>query len=210
MRTKTLDDNTEASHPGNVLLSHAKLERLQPELFSITKWLGFLARNPSAMFAAVERSYWKTHIEEHLMYGDGRAALVVSTSPLLISAYTDEIDCVALLRFESSLVSEYGLIVGSRLLTVNTYSSFEKSYEEDLTAGPGAERLYGNFSPFIAEFLTDELAETEQRKTQIQESEWLRTEKLSSEYLSRSYAKARDGRPLLSILPANLPMTTYP
>lgn len=159
MRTKTLDDNTEASHPGNVRLSHAKLKMLQPELFSITKWLGFLARNPSAMFLSVGRSYWKTHIEEHLMYGDSRAALVVCTAPLLI-------------------------------------------------AGSEAGRLYGNLSPFIAEFLTDELAAIEQRKTEIQEAEWLRTEKLSSEYLLRPDAQSRDGRPLLSSFPANLRVTT--
>ena len=36
---------------------------------------------------------------EHLEHGDSRAAIVISTDPeLLIAAYTDELDCIAMLR----------------------------------------------------------------------------------------------------------------
>ena len=61
-------------------------------------------------------------IAEHLEHGDSRAAIVVSTDPeLLIAAYTDELDCVAMLRLpKEPLVSKYSLLRGSRLLTVNT------------------------------------------------------------------------------------------
>ena len=37
--TKTLDDDTEATYPGQVRLSHAKLKRLQPELYGPLSWL---------------------------------------------------------------------------------------------------------------------------------------------------------------------------
>lgn len=193
MRTKTLDDNTQASHPGHVRLSQEKLKRLQPELYSLTKWLGFLASNPSAVFAAINRGFWKTHIEEHLMHGDSRAALVISTTPLLISVYTDELDCIALLRFDNSFVKDYDLKIGSRLITVNTYSDLEEFYEKDLTAGLQAYGQYGNFSPFIAEFLTDDYAVLEKRKMQIEEDEWLKTRILSEEYcLSQMQKRVMD------------------
>jgi hypothetical protein len=206
MRTKTLDDSTEASHPGNVNLSHAKLKRFHPELYSTMKWLSFLIRNP-AMFGSAGKGYWRTHIEEHLMYGDSRAAVVVSTRPLLVAAYTDEIDCVALLQFEASLVEEYGLEIGSRLLTINTYSDFEGSYEKDLTPGRDAYGQYGNFSPFIAEFLTDDFEILERRKEEIEEDEWLRAANLADEYISKANAKARDGRPLWCMISAELSLT---
>ncbi len=206
MPTKTLDDSTQASHPGHFRLSHTKLKRLQPELYSLTKWLGFLARNPLAMLGVIDRGFWKTHIEEHLMYGDSRAALVISVSPLLISAYSDEIDCIALLRFDDSFAEDYDLKIGSRLITVNTYSDLQDTYEEDLFAGSKAYGRYGNFSPFIAKFLTDDNIEIENRKTQIKEDEWLRVKVFSDEYLSKPNAKARDGRPLFCALPANLPI----
>ena len=58
---------------------------------------------------------------EHLLLGDSRAAVVVSTNPLMVTAYSDEMDAAILLRFPAFLVSKYALQVGTRLLTVNTY-----------------------------------------------------------------------------------------
>ena len=51
----------------------------------------------------------RTYLKEQLLHGDSRAAVVVSVDPLLlVAAYTDELDCVALLRFpDSEFVEEY-------------------------------------------------------------------------------------------------------
>ena len=190
--TRTLDDNTVASHPGRVRLSPAKLKRLQPEFYSfLSTWI-FRRR----------RSEWLTHLEEHLFYGDSRAAVVISTAPLLIAAYTDEIDCVALLRFQDHFVADYGLEVGSRLIAVNLYTYMENTYEKDLTPGPGASGNYQNFSPLIADFLTDNLDRLAERKAEISETEWRRTKNLGSSYLANRRGRARDGRPLSCSLPA--------
>lgn len=206
MNKRVLDHSSVASDPGAVRLSDEKLRRIQPEFISLVKWLGFLAKNPTAMFVSLDRASWKIPIAEHLMYGDSRAAVVISVSPLLIAAYTDELDCIALLKFEAGFGKDYDLSVGSRLITINTYLDLTDDYEEDLIVGKDNYGRYGNFSPFIAEFLTEDIDVLENRKRNIDESEWLRTKNLGEEYAAKQNARARDGRPLYSIFPAKLPV----
>ncbi len=198
MRTKTIDQNTEASHPGLVALSHRKLRILHPELYSTFLWLQHLL-SYSSVYPIKKRSFWRTYVEEHLMYGDSRAAVVISISPLLIAAYTDEIDCIAMLRFDDSFISSFRLTEGERLLTVNTYTDFVNGYEPDLKPGPNQHGRYGNFAPYIAEFLTEDGERLQRRKAEIDEGEWRKTEELGREHLSKHGTRARDGRPLRSI-----------
>ncbi len=190
---ETLEQNSEASLPAEVRLSHAKLKKLQPEFYSLgSKWIWHR-----------RRSYWLSYFESHLYYGDSRSAVVVSTSPLLIAAYTDEIDCIAVLRFDDSLVSEYGLKIGSRLITTNRYYDIEDSgYESDLVPGPANTGRYGNFMPLIADFLTDNAERLDELKAEISEDEWLRTETLGQSYLTEGFARPRDGRPCWAQQPA--------
>jgi hypothetical protein len=198
MSTKTLDDNTEACHPGGLTISYEKLRVLHPELDSPAAWRRFVAKHP----IYPKRHFWRTRVEEQLLYGDSRAAVVVSIDPHLIAAYTDELDCVALLRFPESFVEDYDLEIGSRLLSVNTYFYPGECHVEDLQVGPNAYGRYVNFNPFIADFLTDDVATLEERKAGISEDEWHKTAELGSSYLSERIAPPRDGRPLLSSLPA--------
>src|SRR5215217_7681664 len=197
MSTKTQDNDTQASHPGGLRVSQAKLRALHPELDSGVAWLRFITKVPIYS----KRSFWRARIPEHLLYGDSRAAVVVSTEPLLVAAYTDELDCIALLKFPDSFVSEYDLGVGSRLLTVNTYFYPDEPHADDLEIGPNAYGRYVNFSPFIADFLTDDVETVEQRKAEISEYEWRKTAELGNRYLDDRIAPPRDGRPLLSCLP---------
>ena len=172
---------------------------MQPELFAALAWDTW---DWMAGKLWNRRSLWLTGIEEHLWHGDTRAAIVVKTDPLLIAAYTDELDCVAILHFNERLVSAYNLEIGSRLLTVNIYEYMDDgSYESDLIPGPRASGLYRNVTPLIADFLTDDLMRVAKRKAQIREDEWRRTEELGQSYLSENHARARDGRPFWSSLP---------
>ena len=194
--TKTLDDTTRASNPGRVRVSRAKLKAQQPELFAALAWDVW---DLTAGRLSNRRSLWLTRIEEHLWHGDTRAAIVVKTDPLLVAAYTDELDCVAILHFNELFVSRYNLEIGSRLLTVNLYEYMEDgSYESDLIPGPRAYGRYRNVNPLIADFLTDDLARVAERKAQIREDEWRRTEMLAQSYLSENHATPRDGRPFWS------------
>lgn len=202
MRTQTLDDNTWASHPGGVKLSPSKLKVFHPELYSRFGWLWFLFSIPFFDLQLKRRSFWLTHVEEHLFHGDSRAAVVVSTSPVLVAAYTDELDCIAMLRFDDRFADKYSLRVGSRLITVNTYHYLTDSYEPDLEPGPNSSGTYGNFSPFIADFLTREIDKLELCKAEIDEHEWQRTMELGAKYLADHPLRARDGRPLRCSFPA--------
>src|SRR5258708_34960921 len=94
-------------------------------------------------------------VDEHLRLGDSRAAVAVRGSPMLVAAYTDELDCVAVLEFPSKFVKRFALEQGSRLLTVNTYTALP-SVAPDLFAGSGSLDRWQNFYPLIAEFLSDD------------------------------------------------------
>jgi hypothetical protein len=140
-------------------------------------------------------------VADHLSSGDSRAAVVVSRAPLLVAAYTDELDCIAMLQFPAELGLKYDLHVRDRLLTVNRYAS-EGSLATDLEHGPLSYMRFSNFQPVIADFLTDDADRLRQRKSRINEDEWIRTWVLGQRYLERFGKAARDGRPLFSMRPA--------
>jgi hypothetical protein len=184
--------HSQASDPGRCKLSEERLRRLQPELF---------AGEPGAVGDESGLQEYRESLAEHLRDGDSRAAVVVSTAPLVVAAYTDELDCVALLRFPEYLVAELGLRVGSRLLTVNRYQRPGGNRPGDLVPGRADTRRYINFTPLIADFLVDDVTSLKRRKESIGESEWERTVKLSRE-LEAWCITPRDGRPLHCHKPA--------
>jgi hypothetical protein len=195
MRTQTLDDSTKASDPGRIDISHIKMSQFHPELYQ----QGDL--NSPSKYSATEQRFWNTHHAEHLLCGDSRAAMVASIEPLLVAAYTDELDCIAMLRFPDDLVREYELNIYQKLLTVNLYRYGQTV--ADLENGPASYHRYGNFTPFIAEFLSDDRMQIEHRKTQILEAEWRRTQRLARIYIAKhGETRVRDGRPMYCDRPA--------
>jgi DNA-directed RNA polymerase subunit RPC12/RpoP len=132
-----------------------------------------------------------------LLMPDTRAAVVLTIEPLRVAAYTDEFDCVAILRFTDKVDDYYRLKVGDRLLTVNTYDPTEGKQARDLIPGDryrGTE--WSNFCPFIADFLSDDFDVIEKRKRAISEDEWQRTRQLGMERLRKKPRRARHGNPL--------------
>lgn len=108
-----------------------------------------------------------------------------------------------MLRFDDNLVSEYGLEIGTRLITANRYYDIEDSgYESDLVPGPANIGRYGNFMPLVADFLTDDVERLDKLKAEISEVEWLHTETLGQTYLTEDFARPRDGRPCWAQQPA--------
>jgi len=194
-----LDPQTQASHPGAVVLSLEKAARLCPELLATP---GSEEERGFRKWAGESPEWWLGLLKAYLLQGDSRAAMVVSTRPLLVAAYTDELDCVVLLRFPQSFVRQYELKKGSRLLTVNTYRwRKDNPVPRDLKEGPRARRIYGNFQPLIADFLSDNKGPIEQRKAHIDQNEWDRCQQLGHEYI-KSSKRPRRGHPLLTDLTA--------
>ena len=185
-RTETLDDSTPASDPGGFTLSHTKLRILRPDLY----------RFPRTLLERLRLIFPQSlYLREQLQNGDTRAALVVSTNPLLVAAYTDELDCVAILQFPGRFVDDYQLRERLRLITVNLYRRSEQ-YDDDLMPGPNETRRWSGYHPVIADFLTDDIDKLERRKREITEDEWQRATEMGYAYLRERPGVVRDGRPV--------------
>jgi hypothetical protein len=180
-----------ASDPGMIRLSDAKLRLLRPDLYGFEGWWKSIRRR----FGSKE-SDQRTYIERQLQRGDSRAAVVISVSPLLIAAYTDEMDCIAMLRFSDDFTHRYSLTPGSRLLTVNFYGQHRG--ETDLIHGQGDTGNWSWFHPVIADFVTDDLDRLRTRKNEIEEAEWERCGALGRRYAEIRPKMARDGRPVFA------------
>ena len=194
-RTRTLDDATFATDPGEIKLSHTLLRIMRPDLYGIKG-----IRNSILVFFG-KRWAQRKYIEEQLHNGDSRAAVVISADPLLVAAYTDELDCVAMLRFPIEFVRLWRLSVGSRLLTVNCYGD-SPTYDSDLILGPNLISRWTGFHPIIAEFVSEDYDRIEDRKNQISDDEWRRAGTMGWEYVRSRPGLARDGRPVLASIPA--------
>jgi hypothetical protein len=120
-----------------------------------------------------------------------------------VAAYTEELDCVAILKFPIELVDGYRLQAGTKLLTVNTYRS-KPQVDADLTRGPNARDPWSGFNPLIADFVSDDAERIKARKQEITREEWTRTYQLGREYIKARPGVARDGRPLHVGQPAAL------
>ena len=189
-----------ASDPGKVVLSLEQLYRLDPQLAPpSTNEKGEKQPSSSRAIPGHNRVKFIEMLKEHMVAGDSRAAVVVSTKPLLVAAYTDELDCVVMLEFPESLVKDYDLKPGSRLLTVNTYPT--RGDAKDLHRGPKELKRYKNVFPVIADFFAENRERVDKRKTAIPEEEWERCTTLGNDYHERYPKSFRNGAPSQSEIP---------
>jgi hypothetical protein len=156
----------------------------------------------SKLFAPVPREKVIEQLKQHLYDSDTRAAVVVGLNPLRIAAYTDELDCVALLRFDNPLgarlVLKYELGLESRLVTSNAYG-LALHCSHDLWEGPRSFGRWARFWPIIAEFVSDDMQRIKARREEIDEGEWTRTRALGERVArTRAPSEDRDGPPLLT------------
>lgn len=185
--------SSEASDPGGIVLSEWKLRRLQPGL-SLSFWERLLAK-VGVRPRDGDRSDWRRSITSHLLNGDSRAAVVMDVTTALVAAYTDELDCVVLLRFDPRIAELEEWEPGTRLLTVNSYFYRTEGLASDLQPGVKDFGRFGNVRPFIADLLTDDVRRLEARKAEIAEEEWSRTLHFARQAISRGQIP-RDGRPM--------------
>lgn len=180
-------DETTATNPARLKLSHTRVEQLYPGLFPAAddecEW-----EDPVIVRAAFAT------LEDHLWRGDARAAVVMSVAPLIVAAYSDELDCVAMVSF-SRLVNElYSLSVGDHLVSVNSYPVGARR-GADLSLGPRAMGNYVDFSPLIGDFVTDDQSRIAHLRAAIAQEEWNRSVALGEHRMEYALS-ARDGMPL--------------
>jgi hypothetical protein len=171
-------------------LSEERLYRIQPKLFDLKRWAN-----------QADRDSWREAIRDTLARGDNRAAVVVDAASSVVAAYTNELDCVVLLQFDTALGLVHGWQNGTRLLSANSYFARDTGVAPDLQPGPGDRGRWGNVWPLIADLLTDDQARLSARKQQIDADEWERAWQLGRSALADA-VPPRDGRPLGSRKPA--------
>lgn len=155
--------------PARVTLSLARMARLDPmftrfgrgslRLVQLLKRFAFF--DPMCIYA------------EYAYHGTAEPALVVSVTPLIVAAYSYEFDWVVQFQFPPPYSRAAALFPGKRLLAVNMTKPGRPS--GDLIFGPGqVDGESGDFHPIIADFVTDDDLNVEQRKAEITDGMWHR------------------------------------
>ena len=175
---KYTDKNTYASCPVRLNISKEKWN-------DIAKFynLGFFKR--------IKLNSQRGRVQEYVRFGDTQPAMVISESPLIIAAFSDEMDAVAMLKFPNDYVNKYNLKKYSRLITVNTYSY--RNIYNDIFAGKNYLKRYCDFNPNIGEFLSSETEKIERHKQNIPESIWRYVQGLGEAYIIKHNNKCRNG-----------------
>jgi hypothetical protein len=127
-----------------------------------------------------------------LFYGDTQPAVVVSTNPLLIAAYSDEMDAVVMLRFPEEFAEQYDLSVGSRLTTSNVYFTGNK-VADDIHVGANYSRQYVDFVPIVQLFLGKKDEKITEKTKLFKEDIWQAVTEKAQDYLKSSPDCSRDG-----------------
>lgn len=143
------------------------------------------------------------YLNEHLDRGDSRAAIVASVKPLVVSAYSDELDAVILVQFPNALVDQYSLAVGDRLIASWVYPSLGQD-PSDIVLGSGNLKRYNNGAPIVADFLSGSIDKLKQRKLGVSAQEWARANDLTPTALKRANGRYRSCFPLVTGLPPEL------
>ena len=203
---------TASTHPARLKLSRRLLQNVEPEFQGarLRYWQEQDRQNGTSRIEGTLES-----LAIHLDRGDARAALVAAVSPeLLVAAYTDELDCVVMLRFPQDLVELYDLEVGTPLITCNFYQKTDYGVALDLTPGSEARQRWDTFYPLIGSFLSSDDDRLVQLEQEISDKEWDRTQELADDWFKRfdegDAWPARDGSPLRSKEPSADPIVISP
>jgi len=189
MRVITLDKSTYATIPGGVSVSTKKLKMMRPDLYGLKGLVNIWGW------------YEKRHIKEHLLYGATEPAIVMSKKPFVVAAYTEDIDCVALLKFPDEYAEMYNLDIKSRLISINTYGA-EQTFQDDILPGQNCDNTWTSFSQYIVDFLTDDIDVLISHKEQMDNDLWEYVYNLVLEYQVRHPNTWRDGRPYFAAISA--------
>lgn len=139
-------------------------------------------------------------IKKIIKTGDIQPAVVISLSPFLVAAYSEEMDCVSMLHFPERMLDAYVLIEGSRLITANAYRTGQR-YARDLIQ-PAGKSLFSNMHPVIVDFIASDLSAVSDYTFSIPEWMWLRATELGVAYVSKMPECYRSGNPRISYKPA--------
>ena len=130
----------------------------------------------------------KRTFKDALSGGDTQPAVVYSTSPLIISVYSDEFDAVRFFRFPDELAVRYSLNETTMMTASCMYDPRKLDVPDDLFPGENASYDYCDFIPFIHLFLAKDDGRLRDRTDHFSAAEWDHVEKLT-----RAYAQDHPG-----------------
>ncbi len=117
-----------------------------------------------------------------LKFGDTQPAIVYSAKPLVVSAYSDELDAVLFLSFPDELTDKYELNRGDRLTAATVYTEF--GYGEpanDIDPGEKRSGKYIDFVPVIQLFCGANDEKIKAKTALFDEETWSRVTRLTEE-----------------------------
>lgn len=176
---------------GLMIGSETRLRAMCPHLFGISGTLSHWFHQITGRFSP------RDIVREHLWLGSIHPALVMSTDPLRIAAYSSDLDCVTILAFDADLVQEFALKRQSRLLSLNYYATGPK--HADLVFGPGKCTDWTGMHPVIANFLTDDRKRLAEQTAAIDPTLWRRAWELGQEYVAEAPDLFREGIPYAQV-----------
>lgn len=174
-------------NPGMFHVDDEMLRRLRPDCYTT------FARVLQALADVIRLQTARDLIKEHMWLGSIQAAYVMSLKPGRVAAYSDMLDCVAMLDYPPRLLRDFGFERGARLLTVNYYDARGK--DADIEFGPRKCSDWTGFQPIIADFVSDDVDRLEERKAALPRSAWERAWELAVEYEENWPDSFRSGEP---------------
>lgn len=149
--------------------------------FSHKKYYGFRSLINSGFAEKFYSDMQIDYVSRALCYGDTQPAVVVSLAPLLIAAYSDEMDAVVMLSFPDELAEKYSLSVGARLTTSNVYFYGERC-AEDIFPGAAFTRRYADFMPIVQLFVGKNDDKIREKVKLFDEAVWQKAEQCAAEH----------------------------
>ncbi len=131
-------------------------------------------------------------VSRALCFGDTQPAIVVSTDPLMIGAYSDEMDAIVMLRFPKEFAEQYKLTVGTRLTTSNVYVN-GRAVASDIHVGENFSRQYADFVPVVQLFLGKQDEKIMAKTKLFGEETWQKVAEKTEEYVRLYPNCSRDG-----------------
>lgn len=168
-----------AFNPGLFDLNKKKLKALRPQIFGLRLGLKNI-------------DTWQ-NIDRQLNDGDIQPALVMSTEPLLVACYTDDMDAIAMLCFPGELGRKMGWTAGRQLIVTAAYNNPFMKANKDLDCCPRNSGNFKAYGPIIADLYTDNTERLERKKQEIPAEKWAYVEALARQYMANHPGMARNG-----------------
>jgi hypothetical protein len=139
-------------------------------------------------------------IAQKLWYFPAEPAMVLSTTPFIVGAYSTFIDGVTLLRMPDASLdakpSGGAWSVGDRMISCNGYH-FTEDRSGDVERGPKADSVCNEMWCIVADLICEDSARLQELKAVIDDGTWERCRSLGTARLDGG-APIRDGRPWYS------------